>query len=107
MNRLRINKIGVLSFAKIYGAILATVALVISIPYGLFVIFIGVAALGGGAREAAPFGFGGIVGGLAIMILLPVFYGLVGFIFGALGAFIYNIFAGFVGGVEVDVENIF
>jgi hypothetical protein len=34
-------------------------------------------------------------------------YGLIGFIAGALSALIYNIFAGMVGGIEMEVENVY
>ena len=44
--------------------------------------------------------------GIAIMIGLPIFYGVIGFVIGALGALVYNIFAGMVGGVEIQVESI-
>ena len=40
-----------------------------------------------------------------VSVLAPVFYGVIGFIFGALGALIYNIAAGFVGGVEFELEG--
>ena len=33
-------------------------------------------------------------------------YGIIGFIGGAIGALLYNLFAGMVGGVEIEVENI-
>ena len=34
MNTLRINKLGVLSVAKMYAAIMLVISLLISIPYG-------------------------------------------------------------------------
>lgn len=40
------------------------------------------------------------------MIGLPIFYGLIGFVFGTIGALVYNIFAGMVGGIEIEVENV-
>jgi hypothetical protein len=51
-------------------------------------------------------GGGGIVMGLGVMIGMPIMYALMGFVFGALGALIYNVFAGMVGGIEIEVENI-
>jgi hypothetical protein len=35
---------------------------------------------------------------------LPIFYGAMGFILGVIGAFIYNLIARWVGGIEVEVE---
>jgi hypothetical protein len=107
MDKLKIRKLGVLSVAKMYSVIMLVISLIIAIPYGL--VIIGVSLIGAGsARGDAAFmmGGGGVVMGLVIMIALPIFYALIGFIFGAIGALIYNIFAGIVGGVEIEVESI-
>ncbi len=82
-------------------------SLLISIPYGLIVIVISLsgASMGRG-QDALALGGGGVVVGLAIMIGLPIFYAIIGFIFGAIGAIVYNILAGMVGGIEIEVENI-
>jgi hypothetical protein len=47
--------------------------------------------------------FGGVssvVVGLVMMIFFPIMYGLFGFVGGAIGAAIYNIAAGIVGGIK-------
>lgn len=107
MNKLRIRKFGVLSSAKIYAVMMLVISLLISIPYGLVVIVFSLAGAGmGGGRESALVGGTGVVAGLGIMIGLPIFYAIFGFIFGAIGAFVYNILAGIIGGVEIEVENI-
>ncbi len=106
MNKLRIKKLGVLSVAKIYAVMMLVIMLIISIPYGLFIMIFGAAMMGSGQREGLLAGGGGIVLGLLVMIGLPIIYGAFGFIAGALTAFLYNIFSGFVGGVEIEVENI-
>ena len=51
-------------------------------------------------------GVGSIVIGLVIMIAVPVFYGILGFIGGAIGALVYNLAAGVVGGVRVELEGV-
>jgi hypothetical protein len=43
--------------------------------------------------------------GVGAIILLPVCYGLLGLVSGAVGAALYNLFAGVFGGVEVDVQQ--
>ena len=43
--------------------------------------------------------------GMGFAILIPILYAIFGYIFVALGCFIYNFAAGFVGGVEVDVAH--
>lgn len=106
MNKLRIRKLGVLSVAKIYAVMLLVISLLISIPYGLFIIIFsltGATTLGG--QNGFALGGGGVVLGLVVMIGLPIFYSLAGFVGGAIGALIYNLFAGLVGGIEIEVEN--
>lgn len=51
----------------------------------------------GGAMFGAVFGVGAIV-------LLPLLYGCLGFVFTLIGAWLYNVAAGFVGGIEVEVQ---
>ena len=102
MNKLRIKKLGILSVAKMYAAIMFVISLLISIPYGLFIIIFaltGASSIGG--QGGLALGGGGVVFGLLFMIGLPIFYGMIGFIGGALGALLYNIFAGFFGGIEI------
>lgn len=106
MSKLRIRKIGVLSVAKMYALMMLVISLIISIPYGLFIMVFGAAMMGTGERAGLAAGGGSIVIGLLFMIGLPIFYGLIGFVFGAIGALVYNIFAGIVGGVEIEVESI-
>jgi len=42
--------------------------------------------------------------GVGALVFMPVFYGVLGFVAGAVGAVIYNMFAGLVGGIELDLE---
>jgi hypothetical protein len=43
---------------------------------------------------------------LAIGILAPVFYAAFGFIFGALSAWVYNLVAGKIGGIEIELAAV-
>lgn len=107
MNKVRIRKMGVLSVAKIYAVMLFVMSLLISIPYGLIIIvysLFGAGVVGGDA--ALAIGGGGVVVGILVMIGLPIMYGVMGFIGGAIGALLYNIFAGMVGGIEMEIESI-
>lgn len=106
MNKLRIRKLGILSVAKIYALMMFVMSLLISIPYGLFIMFFGMAMMNMGNRDGLAAGGGGIVIGLVVMIGLPIFYGLIGFVAGAISALIYNLFAGMVGGIEIEVETV-
>ena len=50
---------------------------------------------------------GAAVGGFGILavFIFPIIYAVIGFIAGALGAVIYNFAAGFMGGIELELEN--
>jgi len=107
MNKLRIRKLGVLSVAKIYAVMMLVISLLISIPYGLFIIIFSLSGAGSiGGQGGLALGGGGVVLGLGLMIGLPIMYGVMGFVLGAISALVYNIFAGFVGGIEIEVEGI-
>jgi len=41
----------------------------------------------------------------ALGIFMPIFYAVFGFIFGIISAAIYNLVAGWIGGIEVEVEQ--
>ena len=107
MNKLRIRKLGILSVAKIYAVMMLVMSLIISIPYGLMIMVFGVALMGQGGDAGMIGGGGSIVIGLLVMIGIPIFYSIMGFIGGAIGALLYNLFAGMVGGIEIEVESVY
>jgi len=91
-----IKHFGVLSVAKI-GAIFG---LIFGLIYGIIFAIAGSTVL-------AAFGLGGLgIAGLgaAIIVIMLIFGAIMGFIVSAIYAFIYNISAGGVGGIEVDLE---
>ena len=55
---------------------------------------------------AFPAHMGGILAGVGLfmVIIIPVMYAVMGFIGGIIAAFIYNIVAKMVGGIQVEVE---
>ena len=110
MNKLRINKIGLMSVAKIYAVMAFVFSLIFAVPYGLMIIvfsLVGGAAAGQqDALGGLAFGGGGVIMGLMVLIGIPVFYSIMGFVGGIIAALIYNIFAGIVGGIEISVERI-
>ncbi len=107
MSKLRIKKLGVMSVAKMYCVMMFVISLIIAIPYGLIIILyslLGAGVVGG--NEALAIGGGGVVIGILVMVGLPILYAIIGFIGGAIAALIYNIFAGLVGGIEIEVESV-
>jgi len=47
----------------------------------------------------------GAFGGLSLIVVLPIFYGVAGFIGGLITALIYNLVAGWTGGIEVTLAT--
>ena len=87
---------------KVGLVVYAFLGLVLGAFMGLFSMMIGsLGNMGSDAGFGAKlFGFGF---GLASIIIFPIFYGILGGIGGALTALIYNLAAGWVGGLEVDI----
>jgi hypothetical protein len=91
-----IKSIGVLSVAKIMGLIYGCMGLIFA-PF--FLLFGLIGSLAGQGKTP----FAGIFG-VVLAILMPIFYGVLGFIAGALGALLYNLFARLVGWFELELE---
>jgi hypothetical protein len=47
--------------------------------------------------------FGALLG-VGAIVVLPILYGCLGFVFTMLAAALYNLVAGWVGGVELDIQ---
>jgi hypothetical protein len=90
-----LKHVGVLSLAKIMALIGLVVGLIIGICYG--VLYYVLAPVMPGYHPFRAFG------GLAIVILSLVLGAVGGFVHGAVMAFLYNVFAGWVGGVEIEL----
>ena len=105
MSKMVIRRMGVLSVAKIYGVLMAVFGLIFGVIYGLVVMVFGAAMLSRSAGGSGAAAASGIIFGLAIMVMLPVLYGILGFVFGAIFALIYNAGASTIGGVELELES--
>lgn len=94
----RIRRVGILSLAKFYAIMLAVFGLLAGIMFALFST--AMVSASGGAAE------GGIMAGIGVfaLIVFPLLYGALGFVFGALTAWIFNLVAGWMGGLEITVE---
>ena len=100
-----IRRIGVWSVSRLYGGICASMGLLIGAVFALISTLGGMA---GAMRESGAGAFGsaglGAVFGVGAIIILPLFYGVMGLIGGAIGALLYNLFAGMFGGIELETE---
>jgi hypothetical protein len=108
MAEMTIRRFNVFSVAKIQGFLGFVIGLLIGVVYGLIFMIFGAAisSLAPQADSQAMGGVGAIVIGLIIMIAVPVFYGILGFIGGAIGALVYNLAAGVVGGLKFELEGV-
>ncbi len=85
-----LKRVGVVSAARISGVLAAIFGLIL----GIVCAFIG----GGlGSLGVVPVWLVNLIG-------LPIIYGLVGIIGGALYAALYNLVAGLIGGIEIELE---
>jgi len=90
----KVKKIGVLSFAKILGLLYAIFGLIVGALFSLFPLtgFVGAADVG-------------LFFGTASIIIFPIIYGIMGFIGGLITAFFYNLVAGKIGGLELEITK--
>jgi hypothetical protein len=93
-----ITRVSPMSVAKISGVL-----------YGLLGLIFGaiISALAMAGAMAPDGGEGGPLGmifGAAAIVILPLFYGCLGFVMTALMAALFNLAAGWTGGVEIDVR---
>jgi hypothetical protein len=93
-----INRIGPMSCARITGTLYAIMGIVIGAIFSI-------AALAGGfsadSSEANDFPQ---MFGVAAIIIFPVLYGGIGFVATLIAAWLYNVLAGAVGGIELDIQ---
>jgi hypothetical protein len=93
----RLRSIGVLSCAKIFAVIQA----VIGVLFGLFFFLLGLV----GAAIVPSQQKLGMIGIVVISVLIPAFYGVLGFVMGAIWAYVYNFAAQFIGGLELQLDE--
>ena len=108
MAEMTIRRFSVFSVAKIQGLLGFVIGLLIGVIYGLFFMMFGafMSSLAPRGDSQLAGGVSSVVIGLVMMIAIPVFYGILGFIGGAIGALVYNLAAGIVGGIRFELEGV-
>ncbi|HWS72663.1 MAG TPA: hypothetical protein VN605_11140 [Thermoanaerobaculia bacterium] len=92
-----IKRIAPMSLAKVSAVLYALLGLI----FGACISLISMAGSAFAPKEAAGFG---MLFGVGAIIALPIFYGILGFVFSLISAALYNLVAGWVGGIEIDVQ---
>jgi hypothetical protein len=93
-----LKHVGPVSCAKIMGTLYAVLGIVIGAIVSLAVIVGAVAS-----NNARGAGFGALIG-VGAIVFFPILYGGMGFVLSLIGAWLYNVVAGAVGGIEVDLQ---
>ncbi len=105
MAKVQIKRVGVFSYAKITSVTMAAFGVILGVIYGLIFMAVGGAMMAGGGRDANTAGASSLVIGLIMMVAIPIFYAVIGFLAGLLGGVVYNVAARTVGGIELELEN--
>jgi hypothetical protein len=108
MAEMTIRRFGIFSVAKMQSLVMFVVGLIVGVIYGLFFMLFGAAISAFGARGdgSAVGGVPSIIVGVLVMIGVPIFYAILGFIGGAIGALVYNLAAGMIGGIKFELEGV-
>lgn len=94
----RIRRFGVIKTATVVAVMYMLIVAVFVVPF-LLLALVFAPTQGSGAA--------GGVAGILVFGLLAIFgYGALGWVFTAIGAAIYNFAAGWVGGIEVQIETV-
>ncbi|MBK5298329.1 MAG: hypothetical protein JJE40_14320 [Vicinamibacteria bacterium] len=97
---MRITHIGPLSVAKVAFVLYGVIGLIFGACFAVVALF--GASLGVAAGEESS--LLGAVFGVGAVILLPLLYGGLGAVMGLFMAWLYNVVAGLVGGIDVRTE---
>jgi hypothetical protein len=98
----RIKSISALQLGKVLAITYGALALLIVPIFLVFAPLAGVVSRAQGGGGAPPVAFLGM--GIGFAVCAPILYALMGFLTGVVGAFVYNVVARWVGGIEVEVE---
>jgi hypothetical protein len=93
-----IKRIGPMSCARITGTLYAAMGLVIGAIFSL------VALAGGFAPDNSDAAGLATMVGVGAIVIFPILYGCIGFVATIIGVWLYNVMAGLVGGIEMDVQ---
>jgi hypothetical protein len=99
-----IRHVGVWSVAKIAAALYIVIGLIAGC------LFASISLVSAGFAQAVESGeempaWLGPLFGVGAIVIFPILYGVMGLVVGALSAVVYNLAAGAVGGIEVEIQQ--
>ena len=94
---MQLKRIGAVSLARLAAGLYAVIGLIIGAIFAL-------AALAGAAVAGDSSPMIGLLFGVGAVVFLPLIYGVLGALGALLIAGLYNLMAGWLGGVEVTLE---
>lgn len=95
-----ITKVSAISVAKVAAVLYAGVGLLI----GACLSLLGMVGLTAALSEVEGGAFLGILFGVGAIIIMPIVYGMLGFIGSFVFASLFNVAAGMTGGIEVETK---
>ncbi len=96
-----ITRVNALSVAKVAAVLYAGLGLI----FGAMFSLIGM-AFGSAMANTEGGAFLGTIFGVGAIIIMPIVYGIIGFIFSFIAASLFNIAAGMTGGVEIETKSV-
>ncbi len=98
----KLKRIAPLQLGKMLGILYGLMGLIF-LPF--FALFAVIGSLAGSqSQESAGVGALAAGGMLFMGLMMPVIYGVMGFVLGVISAALYNLVARWIGGIEVEVE---
>jgi hypothetical protein len=98
-----IRRFDILSVGITLGILYALLGFIVGGVVTMIALVAGAAANKAGAGGGG--GLGAIISGVGAIVIIPVFYGVLGFIGGIISALIYNVIASFTGGIKFELVD--
>jgi hypothetical protein len=99
-----IKRVAPLSCAKIAAALYAVLGLFIGVIFSFFSLAGGFASAAFAADPSGRTGFPFAGLGALAIVIFPILYATIGFVSALVGSWLYNLAAGVVGGIKIDLE---
>lgn len=95
-----ITKVNAISVAKVAAVLYAGIGLLV----GALLSLLGMVGLTAALSEVEGGAFFGILFGVGAIIIMPIVYGMLGFIGSFIFALLFNVAVGITGGIEVETK---